>query len=162
MTFDFEERPGNMFDCISPTDSLVVCVSEDMRLSKGHTQQGISATFRQKFGNVHQLQAQKKSVGQVACLSLGQRRHVFYLITRPKIYNRPSYADLEACLIALRNACENLGVLSLAIPQELGTGLDALQEKYVKDYLFKIFSAQTHRHTQTNKYPTPIFETIYQ
>ncbi|KAI9020175.1 hypothetical protein CLU79DRAFT_836223 [Phycomyces nitens] len=133
MTFDFEERPGNMFDCISSSDSLVVCVSEDMRLS-------ISATFRQKFGNVHQLQAQKKSVGQVACLSLGQRRHVFYLITRPRIYNRPSYADLEACLIALRNTCESLGVLSLAIPQELGTGLDALQEKHVKDYLFKTFS----------------------
>ncbi|KAI7869015.1 hypothetical protein BDF14DRAFT_1786936 [Spinellus fusiger] len=135
MTFDFDEQNRGFFESIAPTDSLVICVSEDFRLNKG-----ISCIFRQRFGGIQQLQAQKKSVGQVACLPLRSRQYAFYLITRPKIYNRPNYADLEACLTELRRVCESLGVLSLAIPHELGTGLDVLQEKYVKDALFKIFS----------------------
>ncbi|KAG0174217.1 hypothetical protein DFQ28_000015 [Apophysomyces sp. BC1034] len=133
MTFDFEERRGNLFDYISPSDCLAVCVSEDLRLQKG-----IAAVFRQRFGGIHQLQAQKKSVGQVAHLAI-QKRHVFYLITRAKVYNKSSYADLEACMIELRNSCESLGVWSLVLPRELGAGLDGLQEKHIKDILFKAF-----------------------
>lgn len=33
MTFDFEERQGQLFDSIGPTDSLIFCISEDLRLS---------------------------------------------------------------------------------------------------------------------------------
>jgi hypothetical protein len=36
MTFDFEERQGDLFDSITPTDSVVLGVSEDLKLaSKG-------------------------------------------------------------------------------------------------------------------------------
>ncbi|KAI8384300.1 uncharacterized protein BYT42DRAFT_256178 [Radiomyces spectabilis] len=134
MTFDFEERRGNLLTCVSPSESLVLCVSEDLRMSKG-----IAVAFRQQFGGLQQLQAQKKSVGQVAHLAISPKRHVFYLITRHKAYNKASYGDLERCLMELRKMCETLGVLHLALPHELGVGLDGFQEKYVKEVIFKVF-----------------------
>lgn len=35
MTFDFDERVGNVFDNITPNDALVLCISEDWRPGKG-------------------------------------------------------------------------------------------------------------------------------
>jgi hypothetical protein len=129
MTFDFEERQGDLFQCITPTDSIIIGVSEDMKLA--------NKSFRQKIGNQLSLvQAQKKSVGQVASIAHGQR-HVFYLITRQKSYNKPSYSDFEMCCVELRKNCEKLGVLNLALSRELDSGL---QEKYVKETLFTVFN----------------------
>jgi hypothetical protein len=33
MTFDFEERQGDLIQSIAPTDSIVIGVSEDLKLS---------------------------------------------------------------------------------------------------------------------------------
>lgn len=73
------------------------------------------------------------------CINHGQR-HVFFLITRQKSYNKPSYSDIEMCLVELRKSCEKYGVYNLALPRELGAGLEALQEKYIKETLFTVFS----------------------
>ena len=43
---------GDLFDC-PETDSLVHCVSEDLRMGKG-----IAVTFKKKFGGVEELEAQ--------------------------------------------------------------------------------------------------------
>lgn len=132
MTFDFEERHGDLFQCIAPTDSVIIGVSEDMKLLS-------NKAFRQKISNqLSMVQAQKKSVGQVASIAHGQR-HFFFLITRQKSYNKPSYADFEMCLVELRKHCEKLGVLNLAFPRELDAGL---QEKHVKEALFTVFNGK--------------------
>ena len=100
---------------------------------------GVTGAFRQKYAKqIAQLQAQKKTVGQVAFVAV-QKHHVFFMITRQKAYNKPSYADIEMCLVELRKACEQLGVLELALPRELGAGLEGLQEKYIKEALFTVF-----------------------
>jgi hypothetical protein len=39
----------------------------------------------------------------------------------------------------LRRACEKNGVYNLALPRELGAGLENLPEKYIKDALFTVF-----------------------
>ncbi|KAI9254610.1 hypothetical protein BDA99DRAFT_518844 [Phascolomyces articulosus] len=139
MTFDFEEQHGSLFDSVSSSpsqpDGLVVCLGEDLRFGKG-----IASGFKQRYGNhQHHLQAQKRTVGQVVHVSASpsSKRHVFYLISRPKVYNRTNYADFEACLIQLRRATEQLGVWRLAVPQDFGT--DGLQDKHIKDLLFKTF-----------------------
>jgi hypothetical protein len=94
--------------------------------------------IRQKYGN--QLsQVPKRTVGQVTAITQGQR-HIFFLITRQKSYNKPSYSDIESCLVELRKSCEKNRVLSLAIPRELGDGLEGLQEKHIKQVLFTVFS----------------------
>ncbi|KAI7851541.1 hypothetical protein BDC45DRAFT_516009 [Circinella umbellata] len=137
MTFDFEEQPGSLFDNVSTSqsDGLVICLGEDLRFGKG-----IASEFKQRYGNNHhhQLQAQKRSVGQVVHIgSSSSKRHVFYLISRPKVYNRTNYTDFEACLIQLRKATEQLGVWRLSLTQDLGT--DGLQDKHIKELLFKTF-----------------------
>jgi hypothetical protein len=102
---------------------------------------GITGAFRQRYGyQLSQLQAQNKTVGQVASIPIQQKRYVFYLITRQKSYNKPNYSDIEMCLVELRKACEKLGVYQLALPRELGAGLEGLQEKYIKDVLFTVFN----------------------
>ncbi|KAI8879453.1 hypothetical protein K501DRAFT_336061 [Backusella circina FSU 941] len=135
MTFDFEEKQGDLFDSLSPIDSVALAVSEDLKLGS----KGITGAFRQRFSSLlPQLQAQKKTVGQVASLSI-QKRFVFYLITRPKTYNKTNLGDIEMCLMELRKACEKHGVYNLALPRELGAGLENLPEKYIKDVLFTVF-----------------------
>ncbi|CAO3653412.1 unnamed protein product [Mucor hiemalis] len=137
MTFDFEERQGDLFESITPAYSVVIGVSEDLKMAS----KGITGAFRQRYGNqVPQIQAQKKTVGQVAAIAIQQNRYVFYMITKQKSYNKPNYADIEMCLVELRKACEKLGVNQLALPRELGAGLEGLQEKYIKDVLFTAFN----------------------
>ncbi|KAI8968955.1 hypothetical protein BDF20DRAFT_135890 [Mycotypha africana] len=136
MTFDFEERQGaDLFQTISATDSIIICVNEELKLPA----KGITGTLRQKFGNqLLQVQMQKKQVGQVASIIHGQR-HIFYMITRQKSYNKTTYSNMERCLIELRRLCEKEGVYSLVLPRQLGGGLDGLQEKYIKDTIFTVF-----------------------
>lgn len=166
MTFDFEECVGNVFDNITPNDALVLCISEDWRSGKGMklhvsmdlssdilnymyanssiTYTGAVTTFRQRHSNLHHmLRQQKRTVGQIA---YGHDHcHVYYLVTKPKVYNRTSYADLESCLSQLRKVAEQLGTLSLAIPYE---NLDGLQEKHVKDLIFKAFHGKQRRRNE--------------
>ncbi|KAG1447663.1 hypothetical protein G6F56_009186 [Rhizopus delemar] len=129
MTFDFEERQGDLLESTSPTDSIVFTMTEDMKLT--------NKEIRSRLG---QPQVQKKKVGQVA-VQQQQKRFIFYLILKPKSYNKPSYGHLETCLIELRKACETFGVQSLAIPRELEEGL---QDKYVKQALFDVFQDFSH------------------
>lgn len=50
--FEFQEVEGDLF---STADSLVHCVSRDLRMGKG-----ISKLFRDKFGKVDEMKAQGK------------------------------------------------------------------------------------------------------
>ncbi|KAI9265725.1 hypothetical protein EDC94DRAFT_658021 [Helicostylum pulchrum] len=130
MTFDFEEKQGDLFESIATTDSVVLCVTEDLKLAS----KGVTGSIRQRLAN--QLsQVQKKSVGQVGYFTVQQKRHVFYLVTRQKSYNKPSVNDIETCFIELRKLCDKLNVFNLALPREL----EGLQEKYLKDVLFNVF-----------------------
>ncbi|KAI8143743.1 hypothetical protein BJV82DRAFT_609258 [Fennellomyces sp. T-0311] len=136
MTFDFEEQQGSLFDNShdgSQPEGLVICLGEDLRFGKG-----VASGFKQRYGNHQQyLQAHKRAVGQVVHIAASPKRHVFYLISRAKVYNRTSYTDLEACLVQLRKASEQLGVWRLAVTQDFGT--DGLQSKHIKELLFKTF-----------------------
>ncbi|KAG2199978.1 hypothetical protein INT47_000328 [Mucor saturninus] len=137
MTFDFEERAGDLIENVTGNESVVLYSSQDFKL----VNKGLTNTFRQRYGS--QLSAQKKTVGQVAYVTMhGQRRHVFYLIVTPKSYNKANYSDIESCLISLRKLCEQLDVRQLALARELGVGL---QEKYIKDVLFNVFQGKLAR-----------------
>ena len=54
--FKFEEKNGDLFDC-PETDSLVHCVSADLRMGKG-----IAVIFKKKFGGVEELRLQGKEI----------------------------------------------------------------------------------------------------
>ncbi|CEP13667.1 hypothetical protein [Parasitella parasitica] len=127
-----QHRPNflpNKLPSTRATDSIIVSISGDMKLS--------NKAFKQNVGSkLSMLQAQKKPVGQALSLPDGQR-HIFFSITRQKSYNAPSYSNLQVCLDELRGICEKQGILNLAIPKDLDADL---QEKHIKEVLFNVFS----------------------
>lgn len=125
------EITGDLFQC-STDVCMAHCVSEDLAMSKG-----IAVLFKNKFGNVNYLISQNKKIGQVAILS-DKNRFIYYLITKKRYWEKPTYENLNNCLIELYNHMMINKMKKLAIPR-LGCGLDRLNWDTVKRMLEKIF-----------------------
>lgn len=123
----------------------VVCSSKVIRLwfhvkappsgSIHHLQQSfyspsISCCFNIIF--VHFLLA-AKDVGEVAVLHRG-KRYIYYLITKPKYFDKPTYKTLEDSLEAMKKHCVANGVTALSMPR-IGCGLDKLEWPKVEECL---------------------------
>ena len=131
---DFREVKGDLFSAPS-NFSLAHCVSADFRMGKG-----IATLFKQKFGGVDELRNQNRQVGQVAVLSRCGR-HIYYLISKERYWQKPTYNSLRQCLVELRNHMLGHAVHQLAIPR-LGCGLDGLLWKKVQPMIVQVFSGE--------------------
>ncbi|XP_037553261.1 ADP-ribose glycohydrolase OARD1, partial [Nematolebias whitei] len=89
---------GDLFSCPAD-DALAHCISEDCRMGAG-----IAVMFKQRFGGVSELKEQKKFLGQCAVLERG-RRFVYYLITKKKATQRPTYNSLQQSLEDMKSHC---------------------------------------------------------
>ena len=85
----------------------------------------------------------EKKIGQVAVLEKG-KRFIYYLITKAKATERPTYDNLKASLEDMKKHCVVHGVQTLAMPQ-LGCGLDSLEWEEVKTIICEVF-ANTNIH----------------
>jgi O-acetyl-ADP-ribose deacetylase (regulator of RNase III) len=130
--FCYEELKGDLFNCPS-SDSLAHCVSADMRMGKG-----IAVLFKEQFGGVPELIAQRQCPGGVAKLQKADR-FIFYLVTKAKFYHKPKYATLTESLIKMRDLCLDLGVNSVSMPK-IGCGLDELNWNVVRSIIHRVFS----------------------
>lgn len=123
-------------DLFASTDSLAHCVSEDLRMGKG-----IATTFSNKFGQVDNLINQNKKTGQVAYITdPTTNRIIFYLITKPRYFEKPEYSSLYESLVELRELCVKLNVKAVSMPK-IGCGLDKLEWDMVKMYLNNVFGS---------------------
>ncbi|XP_078276718.1 ADP-ribose glycohydrolase OARD1 isoform X2 [Rhinoraja longicauda] len=111
-------RTGDLFECPAE-ESLAHCISEDCRMGKG-----IAVLFKKQFGSVTTLQDQKKKTGEVAVLKRNQR-YIYYLITKKKAFQKPTYESLQSSLEAMKKHCISNGVTSISMPR-IGCGLDKL------------------------------------
>lgn len=118
-------------DLMTSSDSLCHCVSECLAMGKG-----IAVLFKDRFGRVDELKAQRAGVGSVAWLDISesQPRFVYYLITKPRYFHKPTYQTLAASLAAMFQHMNDRGVTSLSMP-EIGCGLDGLSWDKVRDML---------------------------
>lgn len=108
-------------DLFAARNSLAHCVSEDLHMGKG-----IAVQFKNDFGGVDVLKAQKIGVGGCAVLPRPQEnRFIYYLITKPKYNNKPTYSTLRSSLRCMVQHMTANGVPSVSVP-ELGCGLDRL------------------------------------
>ncbi|XP_071383456.1 ADP-ribose glycohydrolase OARD1 isoform X2 [Centroberyx affinis] len=132
---------GDLFSC--PQDeALAHCISEDCRMGAG-----IAVMFKKKFSGVEELKEQKKMMGQCAVLKRG-RRFVYYLITKKKASQRPTYESLAQSLEDMKSHCVVNGVRRISMPR-IGCGLDGLKWETVSEILEEIFRC------------TDIFITVY-
>ncbi|CAG8719138.1 32578_t:CDS:1 [Gigaspora margarita] len=128
----FTEIPGDLFVDSNPTDALAHCVSQDLRMGKG-----IATIFKERFNGVAELKKQNKKVGEVAYLHR-ENRYIFYLITKPTAWDKPTEEDFKKSLIELRKLCEQFEVSGLSLPR-IGAGLDRLRLDFVHESVSNAF-----------------------
>ena len=73
--FVLEERKGDLFTA-GEEYCLAHCVSEDLVMGKG-----VAKPFKEKFGGINELRAQRPQTGGVCVLKRGSR-WIYYLITK--------------------------------------------------------------------------------
>lgn len=98
---------------------------------------GIAVLFKRKFGRVDQLKAQNKQTGEVAILK-DQTRFIYYLITKKKYWNKPTYQSLTDSLLQMRTHMIEHRVTELAMPR-IGCGLDMLEWDRVYNIIKEVF-----------------------
>ncbi|CAG9313362.1 oard1_1 [Blepharisma stoltei] len=123
---------GNLFNA-SETYSLAHCVSKDLEMSKG-----IALEFRNRFGKIDDLQSQSPEIGKTLVLHIGNGRFAFYLITKDKYFQKPTYSNLQRSLVDLRNKCLDMSINKLAMPK-IGCGLDKLKWDKVYQTINQVF-----------------------
>ena len=120
-------------DLMTAQDSLCHCVSECLAMGKG-----IAVLFKQQFGRVDELKRQQVRVGGVAVLAV-ESRFVYYLITKPRYSDKPTYASLGSSLSAMFQHMLQNGVKSVSMP-EIGCGLDGLTWPNVQQQLCQLLA----------------------
>ena len=133
--FFFREIKGDLFSCEKDT-SLAHCISADVHMGKG-----IAVTFKKMFGGVEDLRSQGGKPGDVSTLQRDQR-FIYYLVTKARYFQKPTYDTLRNSLIAMKQHCVQHDVKKLAMPR-IGCGLDRLDWNKVRDMLKEIFN-DTH------------------
>lgn len=98
---------------------------------------GIAVLFRDKFGSIDDLRRQIPTVGGVCSLPSGSMR-IYYLITKPKYWNKPTYESLKASLVSMRDDMVRRGLQKVGMPK-IGCGLDGLEWTNVKQILQDVF-----------------------
>ncbi|VEN63597.1 unnamed protein product [Callosobruchus maculatus] len=98
---------------------------------------GIACEFQRLFGQVNELKRQGGRVGQVLELQSGQRR-LYYLISKEKSYQKPTYWTVWEALLDLREKLLTANVLKLAIPR-LACGRDGLDWRIIRNMLEALF-----------------------
>lgn len=126
-----QEVKGDLFNCPEHF-SLAHCVSQDFCMS-----QGIARTFKNCFGCVNELIAQNKNLGEVAELILPER-NIYYMITKTKYYNKPSYQNVFIALNNLKKSCQLHYVNYLGMPR-IACGLDHLNWEIVLKLINFVF-----------------------
>jgi hypothetical protein len=117
----------------APSDfALAHCVSRDFAMSKG-----IARLFRDRFGRVNELKAQNPLLGGISYLNI-DGRFVFYLVTKEKYFQKPTYERLIMSLMAMKEMCIQNGVGKVAIPR-IGCGLDKLAWTKVRKIIETVF-----------------------
>lgn len=146
--FSLTERIGDMFadtNNVNATVCLAHCVSQCLAMGKG-----IAVLFKQRFGRVSELKAQKANIGECAILTRtspaatarssnnNTSSFVYYMITKRRYFHKPTYDSLRQSLLYMRDHMVAHNQTKLAMPR-IGCGLDGLEWNRVKSMIVESF-----------------------
>lgn len=117
---------------------LAHCISGDYALGAGIAKQFVeNYNMRFKLHKNFPIPDGEKfaNVGQALLVD-----NVFNLVTKARVFHKPTYESLYDTLLDMRVQCENLDISRLAIPL-LGCGLDRLNWEQVKDIIEDVFDS---------------------
>uniref|UniRef100_A0A1B0C5Q7 Macro domain-containing protein n=1 Tax=Glossina palpalis gambiensis TaxID=67801 RepID=A0A1B0C5Q7_9MUSC len=117
--YKLSEIEGDLFNA-PKSHSLAHCVAADFGMGAG-----IATKFKQVYGQVDELRAQKIGTGGVAVLKDDQR-FIYYLVTKDESWQKPTYDNLRSSLKAMQQHMFSNSVQKLAIPR-IGCGIDGLE-----------------------------------
>lgn len=126
----FQELEQDLFT-VEEGYLLAHCISADAKMGAG-----IAVAFCQHFDlNSLREQASSKPLDVGSCYRVGR---VLNLVTKPKYWQKPSYATLTAALEDMRNQCVQAGIDKIAMPR-IGCGLDRLRWDKTRQIIQEVF-----------------------
>jgi hypothetical protein len=138
----YEEVNGDLFS--APADfAKAHAVDATLQMSKG-----IAATFKENYIGYEALRGHEWDIGDVPIIETGiKTAPILNVITKSKHYHkfgrnrhaRSFKKNFIRGLHGLKQVCMDKGINKLALPP-LGTGLDRLPWKFVKEQIHKTFS----------------------
>ncbi|XP_026818402.1 protein PF14_0175-like isoform X3 [Rhopalosiphum maidis] len=111
--------------------SLAHCVCEDF-----HNSFGMTADFKFKFGNIGKLMDLNLRVSDVGHI-VHKEQHIFYLVVKRKMSQKPLLSSLEIALYNLRKQMNDCKLTKLAISKY---GFEEFNKMDVKALISKIFA----------------------
>ncbi|EDV96894.1 GH16527 [Drosophila grimshawi] len=145
--YQVNEVNGDLFSA-PKTHSLAHCVGADMVMGAG-----IAVKFKEIYGKVDELLAQKARAGEVAVLKDGDR-YIYYLVTKSQSWAKPTYESMQTSLEKMREHMLKNDIQKLAIPR-IGCGIDGLEWNFVRFLLQEVFGRDDVEITVYNFEPPP-------
>ncbi|XP_064540616.1 ADP-ribose glycohydrolase OARD1 [Drosophila montana] len=143
--FQLQEINGDLFSA-PKTHSLAHCVGADLAMGAG-----IAVKFKEVYGKVDQLEAQKARSGEMAVLK-DDERYIYYLVTKSQSWALPTYESLQSSLEKMRDHMVKNDIHKLAIPR-IGCGIDGLEWDKVSAVLTEVFQREDVEITVYNYVP---------
>ena len=132
---NFKEETRDLFT-VPQGYYLAHCISGDYSLGAGIAAQFVDVyNMRYKLHRNYPIPDGEKfaNVGEALLVD-----NVFNLVTKSRVYFKPTYEDLYDSLVDMKEQCENLDITKLAMPR-IGCGLDGLSWDTVEKIIKEIF-----------------------
>ena len=132
---NFKEETRDLFT-VPQGYYLAHCISGDYSLGAGIAAQFVDVyNMRYKLHRNYPIPDGEKfaNVGEALLID-----NVFNLVTKDRVYHKPTYDTLIKTLEDMKEQCENLDIDKIAIPR-IGCGLDGLSWYMVEEIIKEVF-----------------------
>lgn len=132
---NFKEETRDLFT-VPQGYYLAHCISGDYSLGAGIAAQFVDVyNMRYKLHRNYPIPDGEKfaNVGEALLVD-----NVFNLVTKDRVYHKPTYDTLIKTLEDMKEQCENLDIDKIAMPR-IGCGLDGLSWDTVEEIIKEVF-----------------------
>lgn len=132
---NFKEETRDLFT-VPQGYYLAHCISGDYSLGAGIAAQFVDVyNMRYKLHRNYPIPDGEKFANVSEALLID---NVFNLVTKDRVYHKPTYDTLIETLGDMKEQCENLDINKIAMPR-IGCGLDGLSWDTVEEIIMEVF-----------------------